>query len=127
LAALSAKIAKGALTDAIHDLEEKTASFEGVARRYGPLSKQESFAKLNGALLQLLGAVDSADAAPTEAAQTTFAEVQRSLEGVTHQWEEVKAREIPALNERLRSANLPAIALTAAAPPSEEPPDSDEP
>jgi hypothetical protein len=71
--------------------------------------------------------VDSADAVPTEAAQTTFAEAQRSLTEVTRQWEEVKARDIPLLNERLRSANLPAIDLTAAAPPSEEPLDSDEP
>ena len=125
--ALSRKAPKGALADAIHELEEKAASFEGEARRFGPLPKQDGFAKLNGALLQLLGVVDSADAAPTEPARRTFAEVQRSLADVTHQWEEVKARDIPSLNDRLRGASLPAIDLTSTPPPSEEPLDSDEP
>ncbi|HXZ12190.1 MAG TPA: glycoside hydrolase [Candidatus Sulfotelmatobacter sp.] len=125
--ALAKTIPKGAFAGAVRALDEKAERFEGEARRFGTLAKEDGFAKLNGALLQLLTAVDSADAAPTETAQTTFAEVKLTLGEVTHAWEEVKAREIPSLNERLRGANLPAIDVNAAPPPMEETSSDDEP
>jgi photosystem II stability/assembly factor-like uncharacterized protein len=122
-----AKRGAAGLAEAIKALEEKAAVFEGAARRFGPQAKEDSFAKLNGELGLLLGSADSADAAPTETLRETFAEVEKSLAAVEKNWDELKARDLAALNERLRVAKLPGVdvkAPTAAAP---EAGDEDEP
>ncbi len=127
LKSLAGKSPKGPLADAVSALEQKASALEGAAQRFGPPAKADSFAKLNGQLAQLLGVVESADAAPTDTARTTFADVERSLAGVQKNWDDVKAHDIPALNERLRAAKLPGINPSAAVGPAAEPGDEDEP
>ena len=124
---LAEKSPKGPLADAISALSDKAAGLEGAAQRFGPPAKADSFAKLNGQLAQLLGVVESADAAPTDIARTTFTDVERSLAAVQKNWDDVKAHDIPALNERLRAAKLPEINPSAAVAPAAEPGDEDEP
>lgn len=127
LKALADKVSKGELAGVIAALDQKAASFEGSAQRFGPSAKQDSFAKLNAQLGQLLAVVDGADAAPTQAAQDTFASVQRSLADVSNGWDTVRTRDVSALNEQLRKSSLPQINLTTLAEPEEESDGDDEP
>ena len=118
---------KGEVADAIHALEEKVAPFEGAAPGFGPAARQQTFAQLNAQFGQLLSAVDGADAAPTQTAQDTTGDLQRSLNALETQWDDVKARDINALNDQLRRANLPAINLAATVEPEQETSGDDEP
>ncbi|MGA9570658.1 MAG: hypothetical protein WBS17_11260 [Candidatus Acidiferrales bacterium] len=118
---------KGEVADAIHALEEKVAPFEGAAPGFGTAARQQTFAQLNAQFGQLLSAVDGADAAPTQTAQDTTGDLQRSLNALETQWDDVKARDINALNDQLRRANLPAINLAATVEPEQETSGDDEP
>ncbi len=66
--------------------------------------------KLNSKLGYLNGAVDSADAAPTEAETAVFAELDLQLESQLAKWREVTAKDVPALNASLRGANISIVA-----------------
>jgi photosystem II stability/assembly factor-like uncharacterized protein len=118
---------KGEVADAIHALEQKIAPFEGAAPRFGQAIHQDSFAQLNGQFGQLLGVVDGADAAPTQTAQDTTGDLQRALTALENQWDDAKARDIPALDDQLRRANLPIINLSATLEPEQETAGDDEP
>ena len=109
LKSLAGKVPGAALAAALAALDQKAASFEGAAQRFGPPARQDSFSKLNAQLGQLLAAVDGADAAPTQAARDAFATVQASLADLSNSWAAVTRGEIAALNEQLRKANLPEI------------------
>src|SRR5260370_24101963 len=102
---------KGEVTDAISALDQKAATLEGKAQRFGPASSEDSFAQLNGQFGQVLEVVDGADAAPTQTAQDTFADRLRALATVTSTWDDIRAHAIPALNEQLLRAKLPTINL----------------
>jgi hypothetical protein len=67
--------------------------------------------KLNSKFGFLTAAVDSADAAPTEGQLGVYQELNEQLETQLAQWKEVTTKELPALNEALRSANVPLIAV----------------
>ena len=101
---------KGSLTDSAGALDKKAAELEGSGARFsrGQTGKP-GFAGVNGELAQLLGYVDSADAAPTQAAEDAFPTLESSFSELQKDWEELKEREIPSLNEKLRGANQPAI------------------
>jgi hypothetical protein len=128
-AQLKARVAKvrGAPYDALIAFDRKTAEFEGSAQRFGPQSKQDSFAKLNAQLGQLLASVDSADAAPTETARKTYAALRQSLAAVEKRWDEAKARDLPALNVQLRAAGQPPIDWKEPPPQVFGPSEEDEP
>ncbi|HEY4979775.1 MAG TPA: hypothetical protein VII25_11460, partial [Candidatus Acidoferrum sp.] len=66
--------------------------------------------KLNSKLGFLTAAVDSADAAPTEGEQGVFDALNPQLETQLVRWREITAKEVPALNEALRSASIPIVA-----------------
>ena len=125
---LAERAPKGPLADAIAALDKKVAAFEGSAQRFGPQAAgQPSFARLNGQFAQLLAFVDSADTPPTVPAQQAFASVQSSAGDLAKSWEEVKSKDIAALNEQLRNAKLPAINLAAVIAPADEAEGDDEP
>ena len=118
---------KGEIADAIRALEEKVAPFEEAAAGSGPAAHQQTFAQLNSQFAQLLAVVDGADAAPTQTAQDTTGDLQRSLTALQTQWDDLKARDVNALNDQLRRANLPTINLAAALAPEQETEGDDEP
>jgi photosystem II stability/assembly factor-like uncharacterized protein len=118
---------KGEVADAIRALEQKVAAFEASAPAFGQAAHQDTFAQLNGQFGQLLGVVDGADAAPTQTAQDTTGDLQRSLTTLQNQWDDVKAHDIPALDDQLRRANLPIINLAATLEPEQETAGDDEP
>ena len=118
---------KGEIADAIRALEEKVAPFEEAAAGSGPAAHQQTFAQLNSQFAQLLAVVDGADAAPTQTAQDTTGDLQRSLTTLQTQWDDLKAHDINTLNDQLRRANLPTINLAAALAPEQETEGDDEP
>jgi photosystem II stability/assembly factor-like uncharacterized protein len=124
---LARQAAKGEISDAIHTLEQKIAPFEEGAPGIGQASHHDTFAELNIQFAQLLAVVDGADAAPTQTAQDTTGDLQRSLTALETQWDDLKARDINALNDQLRHANLPAINLAATLAPEQETTGDDEP
>ena len=69
----------------------------------------KSLARLNSGLNTLLGAVDSADAAPTTQEQLTFADVNKALEQQLDHWKQIQTVDVPALNSKLKQAGLPAV------------------
>jgi len=101
---------KGPLADAIAALDKSAAHLEGaVAGFFGPQTGPPGFARLNGEFGLLLRYVDSADGPPTAVAQETFTTFESSLDILQKKWGEVQTKEILALNEKLRAANLPAV------------------
>lgn len=128
LKTLQDRAPKGSLADAIAALDKKVASFEGAAQRFGGgQGAQPSFARLNGQFGQLLAFVDSADTAPTSAASEALTQLQSSAADLLKNWDEVKTKDIPALNEQLRQVNLPAINPAAKVEPASEASAEDEP
>jgi hypothetical protein len=117
----------GEVADAIHALEEKVAPFEGATPGFGQAAQHDTFAQLNAQFGQLLNAVDGADAAPTQTAQDTSGDLQKALTALENQWDDVKARDINALNDQLRRANLPTINLATTLAPEQETAGDDEP
>jgi hypothetical protein len=66
--------------------------------------------KLNSKLGYLTGVVDSADAAPTEAELAVFAALDKQVEAQLATWREVVSKDLPALNDSMRKANIPSVA-----------------
>jgi len=67
--------------------------------------------KLNSKFGYLNEAVDSADATPTTAELAVFAELDAQLEAQLTKWNEVTSKDLPALQEALRAANIPLVAV----------------
>ena len=102
------------------ELEAKAASIEGEEGGYGTryLSTPEgrSLARLNSGFSALVSALDTADAAPTTQQVAMFAELDKALEEQLSAWGELKAKDIPELNEQLKKAGLPVIDLQKPVP-----------
>jgi hypothetical protein len=113
LQALKGRVAPGQLADSIAALEKKAADLEGSEGGYGArfLSTAEgrSLARLNVGLNNLLSSVDSADAAPTTHALATFRDVQAALREQLARWEEMKTKDVTALNAQLQQSGLPPL------------------
>jgi len=101
------------------ELEAKAASIEGEEGGYGTryLSTPEgrSLSRLNSGFSAVLSALDTADAAPTTQQVAMVGELDTALEERLSAWAQLKAKDIPALNEQLKKAGLPVIDLQKAA------------
>ncbi|MGA2964575.1 MAG: glycoside hydrolase [Terriglobales bacterium] len=97
------------------ELEEKAAPIEGEEgdddARYLSTPESRSLARLNGGLNALVSALDSADAAPTTQQAAMFEELEKALEVQLSAWNQLKTKDIPELNERLKKAKLAPIDL----------------
>jgi hypothetical protein len=113
LKALLAKNPSPEVTKSIQDLETKAAGLEGDEGGYGTrfLSTPEgrSLSRLNTGLGTVLGALDSADAAPTTQQSAMFAEVEKSLSEQLNMWDQLKSKDVTDLNTKLKQAGLPEI------------------
>jgi photosystem II stability/assembly factor-like uncharacterized protein len=85
--------------------ERGPGRFPGRGRREG----EPSFGQLGGQLAGLLGHLQGGDAAPTTQSATAVGELKEALAGLLARWEELKTREVKALNDKLREAELPAL------------------
>ncbi len=71
--------------------------------------------KMNSWLGYLQGAVDSADAQPTEGELGVFAELNQKLDVQLTKWHEVLSTDVPALNEAMRKNGMAFVTATAEA------------
>ena len=95
---------------AIADSDRNSGGIDGAAGfrivRKSEAGKQENLARLNGELSGLYEVIGGADATPTTQAVAVVAELQKALDSLLARWHELRSRDIPALNEQLKQANL---------------------
>jgi hypothetical protein len=101
---------QGSAGRALSLLDKKTSELEGDEGGDGAhfLSTPEgrSLVRLNAGLYTLLQNVDTADSAPTTAAAATVNDVDQALSEQLAHWNEMKSKDIPALNALLRQAGM---------------------
>ena len=112
---MPAKALPSDVAEAINELDKTLRALEGARGEFGQRAASDNFAGLNSSLGTVYGMVDSADAAPTSQAVATFRDLQRSLQALIAKWNEIKARDVPALNQKLRSASLPEVQISSGA------------
>jgi hypothetical protein len=112
---MPAKSLPSDVAEAINALDKTLRTLEGAPGEYGRRATSDNLAGLNSSLGTVYEMVDSADAAPTSQAVATFRDLQRSLPPLLTNWDEVKARDVPALNQKLRSATLPEVQISSGA------------
>ena len=95
---------------ALEAFDQKLSALEGKTDSSFLPEDRGSLARVNSALNSLLGAVDSADSAPTAAAITNFADVQQWLKRALENWSAVKQRDLPQLNQTLQAAGAGTLA-----------------
>ncbi len=100
-----------ALADQVAALDKKAAAVEGESGRgRGPAGAgaggEESLSRLNREMIQLLDVLQGADARPTASAVTASDELQKAMTRLLEQWNEIKSKDVNALNEQLRKAGL---------------------
>jgi photosystem II stability/assembly factor-like uncharacterized protein len=108
---LKEKAGQGTTAEAIAALDKKAAGVEG-AGGLGPRGGGGSgLARLASELLSIMNLVEGADAAPTTQAAAASDDLQKSLADSLSSWSEIKNKDLKSLNEQLRQAGLPTIAL----------------
>jgi hypothetical protein len=139
LQAVPEQARQGAIAEAINGLPAKMAAIGGGAeagrgrrgggrrgagqRGGGQRGSDPTFTTVANELRAVMDDVERADAPPTRAAEEGFASASRDFAVLTTRWNEFKTTDLPALNEQLRQANLPAITIRAEPDPDEPPPD----
>ena len=112
LKALKEKAGQGTVGSAIAALDQKAAGIEGAAGGAGPRGGGGSgLSRLASDLLSVMNLVEGADATPTTQAVAASEALQKSLTEALSSWSEIKNKDVKAINEQLRQAVLPAIAL----------------
>ena len=111
---LRERAGKGALADSIAALDTKVAVFEGAGSGRGGggagrVSGSPTLSRLNGELLGLMALVEGADVTPTTQAVAAAEDLRGTLGRALQRWDEIKDKDVRALNEVLRKANLPAL------------------
>lgn len=84
---------------------------EGGGRRGRGAPQTESLASVRGSLLTLMGILQEADVAPTSQAVTTIAETEKKVPTALQTWQNFLQQEVPALNQQLKTANLPEVKI----------------
>jgi len=83
-----------------------------------PPKERTSFTYLSGEFVQIFGAVNGGDAAPSTDALQALARARSVLAATTAKWNAVKTKDLPAVNAQLKQAGLPQIVIRAGAPPT---------
>jgi len=102
---------EGALAESLQALDEKAAALVGrtLGRRGGPRrgpAGDTSLSGLSGELGTLLAVTEGADVAPTSQTLAAYGQVQKKLASILERWQELKTKELSALNEQLKQAKL---------------------
>ncbi|HLZ92541.1 MAG TPA: hypothetical protein VKQ28_12570 [Candidatus Acidoferrum sp.] len=124
---------KGPLADSLTALDKLAAELEGASQGafFGvpPSGKRpENLSTLNQHFGQLLGVVDSADAAPTTQASAAYLELEDSLGKVLAQWKKLRDSDVPQLNAALKKAHIEELnAEKVGEPPVDGSDEDDEP
>jgi hypothetical protein len=106
--------ASDGLNDAIEELGKRIAILlDGPKTPEAGKGPQPTLSRINGNVSALYAEVDRADAAPTTAQLKARADIERDFSGIAKQWEEIRTKSVPALNQRLKDANLAPIVIEA--------------
>jgi hypothetical protein len=108
LGAVKTQAPAGAVADAIAALDKEAGALlgsgGGFRGRGGDAS--DSLTRVSGQLQQLYSDVDEVDAEPTSPTLAAIAERRSALAGLLARVEGIRSKDVPALNERLKQANL---------------------
>jgi photosystem II stability/assembly factor-like uncharacterized protein len=107
LAVLRANPAADSLKAGIDSVDAHLAGFE---------SGKKGLTGLNGDLAQVYGIVEGADAPPTAQVERAVIDLKIALELTLNLTKAFTQALVPALNQRLKNAGLPAVSLSARAP-----------
>jgi predicted RNA-binding Zn ribbon-like protein len=100
---------KGNLNASVKKLKEELKDLvEGEDEDSGAASKQPGLADLNETISALYASVWQADQAPTKAQTEAVEKAEAQLRPLLQQWNQIRG-ELPSVNIRLRSANLPGV------------------
>jgi hypothetical protein len=109
--------ASGPLAEAISALDKKIGALVGAGGGFfAPPSPNPTLARSTGEASTLYGALARGDYAPTAAQSSAAKAAVESFEPLHKKWQEVKATDIPALNQQLQAAHLPEIHLASPVP-----------
>jgi photosystem II stability/assembly factor-like uncharacterized protein len=104
--------ASDGLNDAIEELGKRIAILvDGPKTPEAGKGPQPTLSRINGNVSALYAEVDRADAAPTTAQLKARTDIERDFSGVAKLWEEIRTKSVPALNQRLKDANLAPIVI----------------
>jgi photosystem II stability/assembly factor-like uncharacterized protein len=113
--------ASGGVAEAVTAMDKKVAAALGErAGFFSPISPTPTLGRVAAAAGALYGAVGSVDAGPTTSQVSVVAELMSDFVTVSKQWDAIKKTDLPALNQKLRGANLPEIKLEQKAQPEAE-------
>jgi photosystem II stability/assembly factor-like uncharacterized protein len=102
-----------AATALVHLNDALNAVLGPPRQRFGPPSNVPSLSALRAKYGALFGVLQEADATPTTQARAALTEIEQQLPPLLQKWQELKMKELPATNEKLRQAGQPALTLAA--------------
>jgi len=112
------KVGRGPLAEALSALEKKAAGIGGEGRADvsspglpgGTIDlRNPNLTSLNNGFSSLLENLQSADVTPTDATIAAASELKRTLVKLLSDWNDLKTRDVAAMNEQLRAANQPML------------------
>ncbi|MBI1740444.1 MAG: glycoside hydrolase, partial [Candidatus Koribacter versatilis] len=111
-----AKDGAGAPAEAIAALDKKSSELMGSGGGgFGgggaAALAADSLTSVRAALQSLMGILQGADVTPTTQAVAAITDRRKALAALMAKWSEMKAKDLPAVNEQLRKANLPELKL----------------
>jgi hypothetical protein len=71
--------------------------------------REPNLTRLNNGYSSLIEHLQTADLAPTQPMVTAATELQKTLAKLMAAWDQLKTKDVAALNEQLRAANKPVL------------------
>jgi photosystem II stability/assembly factor-like uncharacterized protein len=98
--------------DSLKVFQDKLAEVAGAQTGFaGPAADAVTLARTNGQVAVLYGQVWQAAAEPTAAQSEAMASIERDASDGMKRWNDLKTSDLPALNRKLREANLPEVQI----------------
>jgi hypothetical protein len=102
--------ANPAIKDFLHPPQQKLAALLGTTiGPFAPPADDLTLTRVNGQATTLYAQLWPSDAEPTLSQTESIGKVEHDAGEITKRWNEFKASDLPALNVRLRNAQLPEI------------------
>jgi photosystem II stability/assembly factor-like uncharacterized protein len=105
------KSGKAAPKQRTEELDKKILELLDGPKESSDATQQRTLSSSNSDLITLYKDVEKADSQPTMAQQKAFSELSRDVTKLLRRWNELKSKEIPALNGELKASGLPGLQL----------------
>jgi hypothetical protein len=115
---LISRVDRGPLAEALNALDKKAGAIGGEGRGDasspglpgGTIDMREpNLTRLNGGFSSLIEHLQNADVAPTVPMVTAASELQKVLMKLMADWNQLKTKDVAAINQQLRTANQPVL------------------